>query len=167
MIPTVGNALVVDEGTSEPVGALLSGAGGLQERASYDGRGQLHIVRWSLAGERWRAVHVCTVTTAGARLLAGLLTDERRALERRAAQLERCACNESEHLRRALRAVILICTDDTPGGLVDDLAQCSTLAEQALRLQTLEGATDVYDLGPVLDEVTTPLSCERTAGDAT
>ena len=60
------------------------------------------------------------------------------------ANLPKCSCDESEHLRRALRAIFLISQTDTSGSLISDLVQIANLAQEGLTLQTLEGDPGVY-----------------------
>ena len=54
-------------------------------------------------------------------------------------KIEKCSCEESQHLRAALKMVRKICTTDTDVAEVYDLAQCANLADQGLRLQKLVG----------------------------
>ena len=54
-------------------------------------------------------------------------------------KLEVCSCTESRHLRRALQEILRIATTHTDGTLIDDVAQCGNLADQALRLAPLVG----------------------------
>ncbi len=70
-----------------------------------------------------------------------------------APKMEKCSCPESQHLRRALKAIRKIATSDTGWAMVDDLAQTGNLADQALRLTKLEGDPGVGDVGPFLEPV--------------
>jgi hypothetical protein len=70
------------------------------------------------------------------------------------AVIEKCSCEESQHLRVALTMIHDIATGRTRGGAVGDLAIIGNLAAQALALKRLEGDPAVYPLeGYVLGNV--------------
>jgi hypothetical protein len=66
--------------------------------------------------------------------------------------IDACSCEESGHLRAALKTIWRICHGETPGTPVDDLAQIANLASQGLALEPLEGDPAVYDIADVKDE---------------
>ncbi len=65
---------------------------------------------------------------------------------------EKCGCDESAHLRRALKAIIRMAQEDTRQGPVDDLAQINNLAFQALKLRRLVGDPGIGDVSKFLEE---------------
>jgi len=66
-------------------------------------------------------------------------------------KIEKCGCDESQHLRQALKAILRMSTEDTHQGACDDLAQIGNLADQAQKLQKLKGDPGVGDVGPYLE----------------
>ncbi len=65
---------------------------------------------------------------------------------------EKCGCDESAHLRRALKAIRRLASEQTYAPLVDDLAQINNLAEQALKLAKLKGDPAIGDVGRFLED---------------
>jgi hypothetical protein len=57
-----------------------------------------------------------------------------------------------EHLIQACKAILRVCHGRTPGGPVDDLAQCANLAEQGMKGQPLVGDPGVYKLSRIKED---------------
>lgn len=74
-----------------------------------------------------------------------------------------CSCEESRHLRTALRIIIKVATSDTEMSLVDDLAQIANLAEQGLRLQRLVGDPAIGSLVKLMAKNLTQVRNRRPA----
>ncbi len=62
------------------------------------------------------------------------------------------AADQLERCQKALRAIIALAHNRTPGDPIDDLAQCANLAGQALEGEPLKGDPGVYKLSRVKDE---------------
>lgn len=67
-----------------------------------------------------------------------------------------CSCEESQHLRAALGAIIKIATTETGMAMVDDLAQIANLAEQGLRLRQLIGDPGIGSVVQFMAKVLKP-----------
>jgi hypothetical protein len=67
--------------------------------------------------------------------------------------MKRCLCDESQHLREALRLIGKLAGGYTGEYSVDDLAQINNLAHQGLELEKLVGDPGVYNLKAALKHV--------------
>lgn len=74
-----------------------------------------------------------------------------------------CSCEESQHLREALRVIMKIATNETDFSSVDDLAQIANLAEQGLRLQRLVGDPAIGSLVKLMAKNLTQVRNRRPA----
>jgi len=53
--------------------------------------------------------------------------------------IEKCSCDESTHLRKALRKILKRASEETDTNLLGDMIQIAYLADQGLRLEPLVG----------------------------
>jgi hypothetical protein len=107
------------------------------------GTGVVHLTVVDRDADQGQALITGALDRTGAVLLAAGLVD---------AVGFQSVANELAHTRAALEAIIRVCTGDTPGTEVDDLAQCANLADQGLNGEPLVGDPKVYKLSRIVVE---------------